>query len=117
MEPIPVPEDVPSDLGNDGEMLIQPAACLNQPDEIENAQRLTGAGVLELAGHRRCGPVEWRHFHGADTCREMLHGLFAGDERPIVGPSLDQFDAFFAEYPDDCVLVVAGCPVTERHDT
>lgn len=93
----------------DGDVAVLPAACLDDPVEIDRAMRLTHDGLLELTGPHRRGPVTWRHVHGAAAPR-LFEALFGDWDAPDQAAASDQFRAFFAEHGERAVLVVASCP-------
>jgi hypothetical protein len=98
--------------GVEPEVLIMPGACLNNPDAITAMHKQTHDGIVELTPNVRWrGPVRWEHWHGRTASASALHTFYADDDRPVTPFGLDQFDAFFDEHPDSCVLIIASAEV------
>lgn len=96
---------------DDDEVAIMPGACCNTPEQVATMRQQTHDGLLDVVRGRRHGPVQWREWHGREACTTTLRALYADDPRPVKAFGLDQFEAFFTEYPADCVLVVASVKV------
>ena len=89
-----------------------PGACIDDPDEIAAMRRQTHDALIDLTrSAKRRGPIAWREVRGGGLCTTTLRALYADDDRPVTRDGLDLFEAFFREFPDDCVLIVATADV------
>lgn len=97
----------------DTQVMILPGACLNLPADRAAMRQQTHDGLHQLASAAgvRPGPVTWRFWEGRDECMAVMRAAYADDDRPIKTFGLDQFEAFFEENPDNCVLIIASCEV------
>lgn len=94
-------------------MAIMPGVTVNKPAAVQEVQRGTHDRLLAVVGDKACGPVYWRHFHGAAEIRQALATVIPDDPAPDVIAAVDQSEALLKQHGDDAVLVVAMVEVSE----